>query len=613
MPNIGWSGDGKPKKKSEMQSRTKGLVTSSIDQLDGWEQLGDNRDRNAVLELLSKPGGAIDIDEHQRLFVAVVKDKLNCKDPKDVVLLVSKDPKAKPVMQLTEQLIRQAGYKLIKSYRVSPSFLGSKYEGYANYDFSQEERLTHDKKWIEQKINEYLVAAVKERASDIHFTLRAQFNTRFRIDGDMEDYGINMPHKEGSELILSFFNIYLAPNYNEDFDENDRVSSSTSVPIVIDGEKRTIRLRYEQAPGAPLGDGRMSIDVVIRIISDGSDINIPYFDVLGFDEQSSLLLNRISRKDRGILLIVGGTGSGKSTTLDSFYQACLDNSGDTKKIVVIADPPEAHVPGVNIQPLHPDGESRVVSKDESNKATIKALKSALRQDPDVLGIGEIRDPDIAKLTFESSLTGHLVGSTLHASRTFDAYTRVTDYYGFNASMMCSPGMVQAIIAQQLAPKVCQSCALTYEDVKKDNLYDDILAVESYIETNIAEIKREPINDMEMSRLIKLNIPEKLWYRDYSTFRFINNRRENDCEECKGKGKKGRVLLYEIFVPSRHPNSVNEILKGNIGEALRLWRNSKERVYEDNMIDGITLDERAMRYAKQGITCTYRTLSLLGSL
>ena len=614
-----WSGSKPVKKDDNMaQSAVKKEPSNPINDLKPWESLGHG-DQNEVVELLSRPEGVVDVGEDNRLFVAVIKDKVKCQQKEDVVLLVANEPRAFPVMQLAKQLARQAGFTTVASFKTSHATLGSLYEVYANYSFDDVERLAEDDMWIQERMTGIVADAVINGASDIHFTLRSQLACRFRIDGSLSSHGGNMAHREGELFVRALYKLYIAPNSKTDFNPNIRESASLTIPVDVNGAHRRVRLRYEQAPGAPLGDGNMSIDIVMRINSDGSAVRIPDFETLGFDRETCGVLRNIAQKYQGVFLVVGGTGSGKSTTLDSLYQAAVTYSNATKKIISIADPPEAHVPGVNIQPLFPDGASRVDDeKGGSNKATLKALKSALRQDPDIIGIGEIRDPDIASLAFEAALTGHLVASTLHAARAFDAYIRIIEYYKFNAAMMCSPGMVQAILAQKLLPKVCMNCALTFEDLfeeKYKHLYHNMAGIVRYIEKNVGVVDYD-MNEHEIARRERLGIPDKLARRDYSGFRFANVARDNNCNKCAGRGIDGRALVYEMFVPSSHPE-VEELLaqdfRKNYHQAIKKWQSSKAKKYEDNMIDGITLNERALMYAKQGITCTAQTQYILGDL
>lgn len=603
---------GKNKSDKSNAERVKIDRENSIDTLPNWQSVrpGDKSKSPEIKELLSKPAGPFkELDDSHRTCMAVVKDSFHCKNEADVLLLVSPGKHSSDVMYFVKEIIKQNEYNLVSTYQASSTFIGGLYEDMMFLDGDAQLELDEGDEWIIEEFGEIVKYAVENNASDFHLTLRGQLNIKFRVNGYLIQPHNNLPHSEGVKLITGIYNLYIGETTGEDFNAKERTDASFNFPVEIDGKSRVVRMRYTQAPGAPMDSRKESIDVVVRINSNGSQLKIVDFKGLGFDVQSIDLLNALTYKKRGLILLVGETGSGKSSTLKAVFNGITENSGDSRKIISLEDPPEGHIPHTNIQPLRTekmDGFDREALK----SAAVQAIGSAMRQDPDVLGVGEIRYPEVATLALEASLTGHLVGTTLHASRWIDAYSRIIEFYKIHPSILCSNGMVQAVIAQKLTPKVCQHCALTYEEIKAQNYYADTASIDKFIHKNCKQID-SVISDDQKSYYKRLSIDPKIWDRDYSKLRFINTKPTNDCSHCNPKGVAGRVLLYEIFIPSRHKESMKHLLNRDFDAAMYEWLNCKDK--KTSLIDGFSLEKRAIDSAKQGIICTMEAVSLLSDV
>ena len=586
--------------------------SNPIDALPSWGVVGPGNYKDStptILEVISKPGGDLkQCSSKHRTCAAVIRDSIFCKGENDVVLLISPSLYSKDTMFfLREQIQNHSDFNLVKVFKTTSTVIGGIYDNLGDFDDQSDNQFDDEDKWVPQLIKEIVTTGVLRKASDIHLTLRSQLKTQYRTFGQMVQVGDNITHSRGEQLIQGFYNTFVGNKNSQEFDKTKRISANAVVNIEIKGKKRAVKMRYEHAPGAELGDGKMALDVVLRIISDGDAVSVKPFEDLGFDYEATKLLNTVSNKAKGILLVVGATGSGKSSTLRSFYQACADNSGATKKIISVEDPPEGHVPGTNIQPLRSTDSSN--EPEDVKRDGLLALASVMRQDPDVVGFGEIREPEIAKLCMEAALTGHLVGSTMHVARWIDAYSRIIEFFNIPSTVFCSTGMIQAIIAQMLVPRVCSACSLTYEEVKQRSMYGDTTDIEKFIMEECTPHAESIKYDEEYLR--SLNIPKVVWDKDYSGLRFINSSPDNDCPHCMPSGIKGYALLYEIFVPSRHKEVVDLLKKHDFDTAYRRWINNKDK--GSSTVDGYSIEQRAIKYAKDGLICTQNVLSVLGDV
>lgn len=325
-----------------------------------------------------------------------------------------------------------------------------------------------------------VAGAIAIDASDIHFEPEESYvMLRYRLDGvlqevirfDTETYG----------LLLSRIKIISGMKLNIKKDSQDG-RYSIKLPI---GE---IEVRVSTLPGA------YNESIVMRLLNPKS-IDVP-LESLGInDKLLRLLLEEMDRPD-GMILTTGPTGSGKTTTLYSFLRKIHNPQ---VKIITIEDPIEYHLPGIVQTQVNDKGYT-----------FLEGLRAAVRQDPDIIMVGEIRDKDTAAIAINSALTGHLVFSTLHTNDAAGTFPRLIDL-GVNPKVITSA--IRIAMAQRLTRKLCESC-------KKQVL------VEGEAKTEIEEVLSE-IED-------KTQIPDdqnKMWL-------------PIGCEKCNGIGYKGRIGVYE---------------------------------------------------------------------
>lgn len=341
---------------------------------------------------------------------------------------------------------------------------------------------------IPQLVLNTISYALDLRSSDIHIEpLENTVRVRYRIDGvcrKIVEYPINIHPAVVSRIkIMS----------NLKIDEQRIPQDGRSTVTTRDG--REMDLRISTLP-------TVSGEKIVMRIQDKSR-EIPDLPALGLEGNSLKFIEESIKSPNGIILNTGPTGSGKTTTLYS----CLNrlNKVDVN-IMTIEDPVEIQVDGLNQSQVHPD----------INYTFAFGMRTGLRQDPDIIMVGEIRDKETVDTAIEASLTGHLVFSTVHTNSAVETLTRI-DNMGVQPFLMAST--IECIIAQRLVRRVCEHCKI--EDTEVDpHLKEHIKSVAEKIHPNEG-IDPETIKNMK-------------FYRGQG------------CEKCDNTGYKGRVGLYEVM-------------------------------------------------------------------
>lgn len=274
-------------------------------------------------------------------------------------------------------------------------------------------------------INAMLGEAIKEEASDIHIeTFEQTLIIRFRIDGVLRE--ILRPQRKLAALLVSRIKVMAKLDIAE-----KRVPQDGRISLRIGG--RAVDVRVSTMP-ASHGER-----VVLRLL----DKNAVKLDLstLGMTKENHVLLQGLLHKPHGIILVTGPTGSGKSTTL---YAGLLEINSIDRNILTVEDPIEYAIDGI--------GQTQVNAKVDMTFA--RGLRAILRQDPDVVMIGEIRDLETAEIAVQASLTGHLVLSTLHTNTAVGAVTRLRDM-GVEPFLLSSS--ILGVLAQRLVRRLCPKC------------------------------------------------------------------------------------------------------------------------------------------------------------
>ncbi len=329
-----------------------------------------------------------------------------------------------------------------------------------------------------------LSGGLATKASDIHVEPEEGYvRLRYRLDGVLTDiFNFDL---ETFNLLLSRIKLLSGLKLNVKTEAQD---GRFSVKVGDDD----IEIRTSILPGA------YNESIVLRILNPRS-IQVP-LEELGIPEKLlGILLQEVARPN-GMVLTTGPTGSGKTTTLYAFLRKL--HKPDVK-IITIEDPIEYHLPGIVQTQVNPD----------KNYTFALGLRSALRQDPDVIMVGEIRDEETAKIAVDSAETGHLVFSTLHTNSAAGAYPRLIDL-DINSKTMTSA--INVVLAQRLVRKLCHACKkeVVLEGATKDRIH----AV---------------INGVQDKATIEGLQTEKMWV-------------PAGCTECNQTGYRGRIGIYEAI-------------------------------------------------------------------
>ncbi|MCX6712441.1 MAG: GspE/PulE family protein [Candidatus Vogelbacteria bacterium] len=337
-----------------------------------------------------------------------------------------------------------------------------------------------------------MAGGLTTEASDIHIEPEQNdIRLRYRIDGVLEDVA-SFPTKIYTQVI-SRLKLISGMKLNI-----KKASQDGRFSIAL--KNTEIEIRASVIPSA------YAESVVMRILNPES-INVT-FEKLGIEPQLFEIFNREIHKPNGLVLLTGPTGSGKTTTLYSFLREV--NSTESK-VITIEDPIEYHLQGIN--------QTQVNRK--QGYTFLSGLRSALRQDPDIIMVGEIRDPETAKIALQSSLTGHLVFSTLHTNNAQGAIPRLIDL-GLNPKIITSA--LTLSIAQRLLRKLCENCKQEKEPEKWE---------------------KELIGNVLES--VKKKRPELIpapWDVTGQTAKIYKN---VGCDKCHNTGFKGREGIFEAIV------------------------------------------------------------------
>lgn len=345
-----------------------------------------------------------------------------------------------------------------------------------------------------------LASAMSLDASDIHIEPEEnETRLRFRLDGILTD--ITVFDKRTYELILSRVKLVAGLKLNI---RNNSQDGRFSIKV---GEKET-EIRTSTMPG------NYGESIVLRLLNPDS-ISVPV-EELGIEPNLLKILEKEIKKPNGMILNTGPTGSGKTTTLYAFLNKIHNPQ---IKIITIEDPIEYHLPGI----------TQTQTDNKKGYTFAQGLRSALRQDPDVIMVGEIRDNETAEIAINSALTGHLVLSTLHTNNAAGTFPRFVDL-GINPKILNSA--INVTMAQRLVRKLCQNCK---EEIDLEG--EDQITINKIIESIVNKNKYQ------------INSVNKIF-------------RPVGCKICNHIGYKGRVGIFEAILVDEN---LEKIIRDNPSE------------------------------------------------
>ncbi len=492
----------------------------------------ENFDENRFMHLMAEANGLtilkINEDEISSEQLSVLQKKVVTKyrlipvnEVSNKIILTSFDPNAKENLKECMEILGKpceivltnisTWEKLYSRVKVSVKELVDSIEEIDETEVQEDEKqvldnITSD---VVSLVNHILADAFYRGASDIHVEpYEKKFRIRFRIDGSLVE--ISSPPKALSLAMISRFKIMAKLDISE-----KRLPQDGRMKIGIAG--RTIDYRVSSIPTL-FGE-----KIVLRLL-DSSSLELD-MTKLGFTEKQLEIFKSGIKKPYGMALVTGPTGSGKTTTL---YSALMELNTINTNISTAEDPCEFNLEGIN----------QVNIRKDIGFDFAKALKSFLRQDPDIIMVGEIRDTEVGEMAVEAALTGHFVFSTLHTN---DAASTVTRLLNLGVEPFLVVSSLSVITAQRLCKKICENCK---EEVKSTS--DELVAC-----------------GLEALSAAKVKI-----YKG------------KGCDHCNQTGNKGRVAIHEILevtpgIKSLVLNgaSTDEIKQRAIYEGMRTLRMS----------------------------------------
>jgi general secretion pathway protein E len=373
--------------------------------------------------------------------------------------------------------------------------------------------------------------ALQARASDIHIEpFENRLIVRYRVDGVMHE--VESPPRRFSAAVISRIKIMASLDIAE-----RRLPQDGRIKLRIQGKEIDLRVST-----VPIMHGE---SVVMRILDKSS--TALDFATLGFDPEVLKRFEQVLMQPHGIVLVTGPTGSGKTTTL---YTALDKLNNPDIKILTVEDPVEYQMDGIN----------QIQVKPQIGLTFANALRSIVRQDPDVIMIGEIRDLETAQIAVQSALTGHMVLSTLHTNDAASTINRLLDM-GMDDYLLTST--VNGILAQRLVRTLCTHCRQAYPALP------------------------EVVEDMQLKRYTQAD-PVVLW-------------RPIGCKDCGDTGYSGRVSIVELLVMSDSIRSMvmRHVTSGEVRQKAIV--DGMQTMYENGLskaVAGITTIEEVLRVTRE---------------
>lgn len=437
---------------------------------------------------------------------------------------------------------------------------------------------------VAKAINIILEYAVNSRASDIHIEPREGYvHIRFRIDGVLRDT-MSLPRQILSSLVSR---IKILSNLRID---EHRIPQDGRIKIDVGGRKIALRVST-----LPIMDGEK---VVMRILDEGT--RAATIEELGFKGAALEIIKKSLKKPHGMALVTGPTGSGKSTTLYSLLSS-LNTIG--VNISTVEDPVEYRIQGINQTQVNP----------KVGMTFASGLRALLRQDPDVIMVGEIRDAETAEMAIHAALTGHIVLSTLHTNNASGTLPRLLD---MGAEPFLIASTVNSVIAQRLVRKVCPNCKEAYAPTEEAiaELKKDFGLTKMFLGSKPEKEKeKQPVSSTERKIMPshEISLEKKSILTEIAEDPTILNRgiketeksrsksyhsldlvlyKGKGCGKCEQTGYLGRMGIFEVL-------EVNE----SIGDLI-IKRVSSEEIQEKAIENGmLTMKQDGFLKALEGLT------------
>lgn len=424
----------------------------------------------------------------------------------EIYLVYSEGTGARNIVIDLKRKLQKDGKKICAIY-VAKSTL-------VDWIYEQEKKRTSadndvEKKGFRKLFHDTISNALKENASDVHIeVMENKTLVRFRVDGilhNADEWSVEVGKKVSSV-------VYQVDASQKEISFNPTLNQAARIDAVVDGISLGMRLQTVSKPSG--------FDVIIRLLKTEDDGKIPPLNVLGYSPMQLNLISKALRRPVGLILMIGTTGSGKTTTIASMLNTIVHENmtpnGLTLKIITAEDPTEYVIKHIT---QHSVNRNKEYGPDSSPFAD--AMNTLMRCDPDIFMLGETRDKFSAAALQGGVQSGHTAFSTTHASSGFGALKRLRSF-GIADDVLGSLDFISALIYQTLVPKNCEHCKIPYvEWLLKENKSEKELDLINRFETITTQSERSSV--------------------------FIRN--QHGCNHCRNCGLKGRTVVAEVVMPS----------------------------------------------------------------
>lgn len=430
------------------------------------------------MKVLTAPGGEYKISEELRQMLAFLEDGR---------LIIAKTYAFNPHVRgfigrlqhnKVQHQVQHADLKIVEAF-------------YADNSIS-----TEDHSDMQKTAKHLFEKAVDDRASDIHIRVSKRGKTQilFRVHNDLQ-FMSEHPYDYGQQLCTTIYQAMadVSDSTFEQLSRQDaRISEKSKIPEKLDG----IRIAT-----TPQVDGLV---MVLRLLYNDTNDDLS-LSTLGFADEQVNAVEYMKKRPTGVIVIGGPTGSGKSTTLQRVLGSVIQETGGRKHIITVEDPPEYPIIGAVQTPV-----TNADSEEDRSREYQKAIKAAMRLDPDIIMLSEVRDNPTARLVIQAAMTGHQVWTTVHANSALAILNRLMDL-GVQPELLSDPTVIAGLMCQRLVKKLCPDCKKPLSQHMGDFKESDI---------------RRFMSVLKMQDVYIQGV---------------------GCPSCKGSGTSGRTVVAETIV------------------------------------------------------------------
>ncbi|ACT52139.1 GspE/PulE family protein [Methylovorus glucosotrophus] len=488
-------------------------------------------------KVLTAEGGEYDLPEELRHVMAFLDDGR---------LLVSKSHTFNPHVNAFVGKLERAG-KHFQFVTVEMAVIAEVYKG------AQAETKQAAHSDMQKVAFSLFEKAVKLRASDIHIRVSGRDRTKilFRVHDDLELVGEDT-YENGLQLCTTIYHSMSSESdavFLPQERQDARISDKDKLPKGLDG----IRIAT-----TPQVDGNV---MVLRLLYNDTTENLDLTS-LGYEKHQAEDVDVLKKKPTGIIVIGGPTGSGKSTTLQRVLASIIKESMGRKNVITVEDPPEYPITGAVQTPVtNADGD------EARSDAFQKAIRAAMRLDPDVMMIGEVRDSPSARLAIQGAMTGHQVYTTVHANSAFAILNRLIDL-GVQMELLSDPSIVSGLICQRLLKVLCDHCKLPLDSAEVQKRY----------------------KESDIDRIMRIGRLDQIFVHGHG------------CDHCRNTGLTGRTVVAETVATNEELMSF--IRNNDRLGALEHWKRN---------MNGMTMLDHAVKKVLSGTVDPFQAEDIVGFL